>query len=206
VAARGPRRTQRERSESTVALVLDAARELFAESGYAATSLEAIAAAAGVTKGAVYHHFANKREVFRAVYERERLRLAAIESRAFASARDPWDGFVAAALRYLEECLDPGVQRITLIDAPGALGWETMRELFERDTAAPMRLALEAAMQAGRLRRRPVDPIVHLLHGAITETAMEIARAGDQRAAHRAAARELRRLLDALADERRGDG
>jgi AcrR family transcriptional regulator len=179
--------------------VLEAARELFAGAGYGATSLEAIAAAAGLTKGAVYHHFANKQEVFRAVYERERLRLAEAESQAFLSKRDPWDGFVAASLRFLEECLDPGVQRITLIDAPGALGWDTMRDMFERDAVAPMRFALEEAMKAGRLRKRPVDPIVHLLHGAMTETAMEIARADDQRAAFRAAARELRNLLDAVA-------
>ena len=200
MAEQRTKRTQRERSEATTGEVLAAARELFAEEGYAGTSLDAIAAAAGLTKGAVYHHFANKREVFRAVYVQERLRLADLESRAYARKRDPWQGFVAASLTFLEACLDPKVQRITLIDAPGALGWDTMRELFERDALAPMRVALEEAMAAGKLRRRPVDPIVHLLHGAITETAMEIARADDQRAALREASRELRNLFDAVAD------
>jgi AcrR family transcriptional regulator len=179
--------------------VLAAARELFAEAGYAGTSMDAIADAAGLTKGAVYHHFATKREVFRAVYEQERLRLGEVEQAVFARESDPWDGFVAASLAFLEACLDPAVQRITLLDAPGALGWDTMHEIFERDAIAPMKHALGDAMRAGRLRERPIEPIVHMLHGAITETAMEIARADDQRAALRAASGELRNLLAAVA-------
>ena len=193
------KRTQRERSQATTTQVLAAARELFAEAGYAGTSMDAIADAAGLTKGAVYHHFVNKREVFRAVYERERRRLAEIESRVFASETDPWEGFVAASLAFLEACLDPAVQRITLLDAPGALGWDTMREQFEHDAIEPMTAALGEAMRAGRLRERPIEPIVHMLHGAITETAMEIARADDQRAALRAASGELRNVFAAVA-------
>jgi AcrR family transcriptional regulator len=194
-----PRRTQRQRSETTTSEVLAAARELFAEAGYGATSLDAIAAAAGVTKGAVYHHFSSKQEVFRAVYEQERVRLAEVERRAYRRKRDPWDGFTAACLAFLEASLDPKVQRITLLDAPGALGWDTIREIFVRDALGMMTAALEEAMAAGRLRRRPVEPIAHLLHGAIGECAMQIAHAKDQRAALRAASAELRRILDAVA-------
>jgi AcrR family transcriptional regulator len=179
--------------------VLAAARELFAKDGYAATSLDAIAAAAGLTKGAVYHHFPNKREVFRAVYARERARVGEIETTAYRRKRDPWDGFVAACVAFLEASADPGVQRITLLDAPSALGWQTMHEMFELDAFAAMRWALQSAMDAGRLSPRPVEPLVHLLHGAICEAAMEIARASDQKRALREATRELRRLLEAVA-------
>ena len=193
------RRTQRERSEATTSEVLAAARKLFAEAGYADTSLDAIAAAAGLTKGAIYHHFASKQEVFRAVYEQERLRLAEIERSAYSRKRDPWDGFGAACMAFLEASLDPGVQRITLLDAPGALGWETIRETYGRDALAMMTVALEESMAAGRLRKRPVEPIAHLLHGAINECAMHIAYAKDQRAALRATSAELRRLLEAVA-------
>jgi AcrR family transcriptional regulator len=194
-----PRRTQRERSEATTSEVLTAARKLFAEAGYAATSLDAIAAAAGLTKGAIYHHFSSKQEVFRAVYEQERLRLADIERSAYSRKRDPWEGFIAACTAFLEASLDPEVQRITLLDAPGALGPETIRETYGRDALAMMTYALEESMAAGRLRRRPVEPIAYMLHGAIGELAMHIASAEDQRAALRAASGELRRLLAAVA-------
>jgi AcrR family transcriptional regulator len=193
------RRTQRERSEATTSDVLAAARKLFAEAGYAATSLDAMAAAAGLTKGAIYHHFSNKQEVFRAVYEQERRRLSELELTAYSRKRDPWDGFTAACLAFLEASADPEVQRITLLDAPGALGWETIREIFVRDDLRTMMVALEAAMEAGRLRKRPVEPIAHLLHGALGELAMQIAHAKDQRAALRTASAEVRRLLGAVA-------
>ena len=193
------RRTQRERSEATTSEVIAAARKLFAEAGYAATSLDAIAAAAGMTKGAIYHHFPSKQEVFRAVYEQERQRLSEMEQAAYSRKRDPWDGFIAACLAFLEASADPEVQRITLLDAPGALGWETIREMFVRDDLRTMVAALEAAMAAGRLRKRPVEPIAHLLHGAMGESAMLIAHAKDQRAALRTASAEVRRLLEAVA-------
>jgi AcrR family transcriptional regulator len=193
------RRTQRERSEATTGEVLAAARKLFAEAGYAATSLDAIAAEAGMTKGAIYHHFSNKQEVFRAVYERERDRLAEIEREAYSRKRDPWQGFTAACLAFLEASLDPRVQRITILDAPGALGWETIRETYGRDSLAMMTSALEESMKAGRLHKRPVEPIAVALHGAIEELAMHIAHAKDQRAALRTASAELKRLLEAVA-------
>jgi AcrR family transcriptional regulator len=193
------RRTQRERSEATTTEVIAAARKLFADAGYAATSLDAIAAEAGMTKGAIYHHFSNKQEVFRAVYELERERLAEIEREAYSRKRDPWQGFTAACLAFLEASLDPRVQRITILDAPGALGWEDIRETYGRHALAMMTLALEESMQAGRLRKRPVEPIAVLLHGAIEELAMHIAHAEDQRAALRTASAELKRLLEAVA-------
>ena len=200
VAVTRVRRTQRERSEATIGDVVAAARRLFASEGYAGTSLDAVAAEVGVTRGAVYHHFASKRELFRAVYERERERLGKIEVEAYRRKRDPWEGLIAASVAYLEASTDPEVQRITLLDAPGALGWDTMRETRDRDAIASMRIAVSQAMDAGRLRRRPIDPIVHLLHGAICESAIEVARADDQTGALRAASTELRRLLRGFAD------
>jgi len=193
-----PRRTQQERSDTTTGELIAAARELFARQGYAATSLDEIAAAAHVTKGAVYHHFAGKRDVFRAVYELEQQRLAEIESRAYRRKRDPWAAFHAGCLAFLEASLDPGVQRITLLDAPGALGWETMHEI-EADALAMTMDGLQRAIDAGRIPKRPVAPLAHLLFGALCEAAMAIARADDQKAALRAMSAELKRILDGLA-------
>jgi AcrR family transcriptional regulator len=192
------RRTQRERSETTVAALVAAARDLFANDGYAATSLDAVAGAAGVTKGALYHHFAGKRELFRAVYEHEQEQLVAAIRAAYAAETDPWDAFEAGCRAFIESSLDPGLQRITLLDAPGALGWDAIREI-ESPALRLTELGIQRAMDAGRLRRRPPQPLAHLLFGAMCEGAMKIARSEDPPAAQRAIWAELRRVLRALA-------
>lgn len=192
------RRTQRERSETTVAALVAAARELFANDGYAATSLDAVAGAAGVTKGALYHHFEGKRELFRAVYEHEQQQLVAAIGEAYARKADPWDAFEAGCRAFIESSLDPGLQRITLLDAPGALGWEAIREI-ESPALQLTELGIERAMDAKRLPRRPPEPLAHLLFGAMCEGAMKIARSEDPQAAQRAVWAELRRMLRALA-------
>lgn len=196
-ASTKPRRTQQERSDATTGKLLAAARALFAEAGYAATSLDQIAAAASVTKGALYHHFEGKRDIFRAVYELEQARLSDLALAAYGRKRDPWDAFEAGCRAFLEASLDPGVQRITLLDAPGALGWEEMREL-ESHSFDMMVAGLGHAMDAGRVPRRPAEPLAYLLFGALCEAAMAIARADDPEASLKTMLRELRRLLGAL--------
>ena len=191
-------RTQQERSEATTAELLAAARELFAADGYAATSLDAIASAAGVTKGALYHHFDSKRDVFRAVYEGEQRRLSEIEEEAYRGQDDPWEGFYAACRAFLEASLDPRVQQITIIDAPGALGPDTMLEI-EAGAVAMTRDGLRHAMDAGRIPERPVDPLAHLVFGALCQAATTIARSKDPEGELRGMLAELRRMLDALA-------
>lgn len=192
------RRTQRERSDATTAELLSAARELFAQDGYAATSLDAIAAAAGVTKGALYHHFDSKRDVFRAVYEAEQRVLADIESKAYHGEDDPWQGFYAACRAFLEASVDPGVQQITLRDAPGALGPDAMLA-SEADELAMTRDGLRHAMEAGSIPTRPVDPLAQLVFGALCQAATAIARSDDQQRELERMLAELRHLLDALA-------
>ena len=192
------RRTQRERSDATTASLVAAARELFATKGYAGTSLAEITAAARVTKGALYHHFESKRDVFQAVCEAEQKRLTTLQSAAFRAQEDPWAGFKAACEAYLEAAGDPAVHRIMLLDAPGVLGWEGIREL-EGEAFAMAATGIGRAMQAGHLAERPPEPLLDLLFGALGAAAMTIARAEDREAALAAATRELRRLLDGLA-------
>ena len=200
VARTRERRTQQERSEATVRVLLDAARKLFAADGYAATSLDAIAAAAGVTKGALYHHFTGKPDVFQAVFE-DLLRELCDEIAAAASAkRDPWARVEAGCMAWLDVCLEPGVRQFVLLDAPVALGWEKTRELEYRHNLGLWRRGLEDAMEAGSLRRRPVDPLAYLLFGAICEGVMAGARAADQEATMEQVRREYRRLLRAVKD------
>lgn len=191
-------RTQRERSEATIASLLKAARRLFVERGYAETTLDQVAAAAGVTKGAVYHHFSGKRDLFRAVYEREQRSLAEISLAAYRRKRDPKRGFYEACRAFFEASLDPGVQRITLIDAPAALGWDGMREVEDRYSMALIVTGLKTAIEDGLIAKRPVEPLAHLIFGATCEGVMLVARSEDQRATTRRVLAELKNLIDAF--------
>jgi AcrR family transcriptional regulator len=191
--------TQQERTEATTAALVAAARELFAQDGYAATSLDAVVASAGVTKGALYHHFSGKRELFAAVFAGEQRRLIDGISSAYeeAAEADPWRALEDGCVAFLEFTQDPGVQRIFLLDATAALGWERIRRL-ESESLALMRLGIERAVEAGQIERRPTEPLAHLLFGGICELAMVVARAPEGRRAQRQAVEELRRLLESL--------
>jgi AcrR family transcriptional regulator len=196
--ARTAPRTQRERSEATTAELVAAARDLFAADGYAATLMDDVVERAGVTKGALYHHFEGKAELFEAVFELEQQRLAEILLEAYSRKRQHWEGFHAACEAYFEAVLDPGVQRITLLDAPSVISWERMREIKDRHTVAVLRRCLEMAVNRELVARRPLEPLVRMLTGAIAEAAMLVARAEDQRKATREVLAELKVFLTAL--------
>ena len=123
------RTTKAEQSEATRAALMDAARGLFAERGYPAVATEEIVRAAGVTRGALYHHFDGKEELFAAVYEQVEADLVAELGEMATEASDPLDALHRGAAAFLEACRRPEVQRITLIDAPSVLGWERWREI-----------------------------------------------------------------------------
>ncbi|OBF21730.1 TetR family transcriptional regulator [Mycobacterium kubicae] len=191
------RRTQEERTGATTAAIVDAARQLFARDGYESTSLEAVAAATGVSKGAVYHHFDGKRQLFAAVFAREVERMAGPVTEAYARKRDPWDAFKAGCRAFLDECLDPDVQRIVVLDAFAAIGWEESRRL-EAPLLEMMEVGIARAAEAGRIASRPSGPLAHFLFGALCETAMTVARSDDVKVAHRHAITEINRILTGL--------
>ena len=193
-----PRRTQQERSDTTTRHLIAAGRKLFADGGYAATSLDAVCAVAKVTKGALYHHFEGKQDLFFEICLHEQARVVEEERRAFASKKDPWEGFRAGCAAFLDALQDPGRQRILLFDAPSVLGPEGMRTLEQEEFEITL-AGLRASVEANLLPRRPVEPLARLLFGALREAAVEIARAEDQDATRRAMLRELRKLLDGLA-------
>lgn len=190
-------RTQAQRTETTRAALVGAARELFALNGYASTSLEQAAASAGVSKGALYHHFTGKRELFAAVFAQEVQRMTTPLSEAYACRKDPWEAFQAGCRAFLNECLAPEVQRIVLLDAFTAIGWEDMRRM-EAPLLQMMELGISRAADAGRIAARPPGPLAHFLFGALCETAMTVARADDRKAAHRQATAEIGRILAGL--------
>ena len=179
------KRTQVERTAATRAALIGAARRLFAERGYGSVGTPEIAAAAGVTRGALYHQFAGKAALFLAVYEEVEQELAErIGARvAAAGVADPFDALTAGVDAFLDECAEPEVQRIALIEAPAVLGWETWREVGLRHGLGLTEAVLEAAIAAGRIAPQPVRPLAHVLIGALDEAALFIARAGDPAAA-----------------------
>ena len=130
-----------ERSEATRAALVAAARPLFAARGYAGVGTEEIVRAAGVTRGALYHQFADKRGLFAAVFEQveadvtERTARAAVAS----GASDPLAVLRIGALGWLEACSEPEVQRIVLLDGPAVLGWAAWREIGMRYALGPSR-------------------------------------------------------------------
>ncbi len=189
--------TQQERTEATTSSLVKAARELFAKDGYAATSLDAVVAKAGVTKGALYHHFSGKRDLFAAVFAAEQVRLSGVMVAAYQRHKDPWEAFEAGAAAFIEACQEPGAQRIFLLDAPSALGWQTIRHL-ESGSLRMMEIGIRRAIEAGSIADRPIEPLAHLLFGAICESAMVVARAEDQEQALEDALAELHRLLSSL--------
>ena len=190
--------TQAERSQQTRRRVLDAAIALYTERGWAATSLDEVANAAGVTKGALYHHFAGKTDLMRGVYEdlEEQFvrRLAVLP----LPASDPVETLRAGARIFLEQCLDPSFCRIALIDAPAALGWSEWRAIDARFGLGLLRAAVAAAAEAGRLRPFSVDQVAHLLLAALMEAALLIANDDEPAAVLDELAATFNALLDGL--------
>jgi AcrR family transcriptional regulator len=198
-SARPARRLKAEQSEATRAALIATARELFAERGYAAVGTEEIVRAAGVTRGALYHHFAGKMELFQAVYEDvERRLVERIAASATSSAGDPLQALHAGAQAFLDACEDPAVQRIALVDAPSVLGWEKWRAIGLQYGFGLVQGTVQAAMDAGLIDQQPVRPLAHLLLGAIDEGAMLIARADDGGETREQVGASVARFLDAL--------
>jgi AcrR family transcriptional regulator len=174
-------RTQTERSEATRNALITAARALFADPGYAAVGTEEIVRAAGVTRGALYHHFEGKRDLFEAVYVRieaelaERIATGALR----AGADDPLAAMRAGAEMFLQACTEPEAQRIVLIDGPSVLGWDRWREIAAEYGLGLIEGTLQAAIDAGAIAEQPVRPLAHVLMGALDEAAMLVARAAD---------------------------
>ena len=191
-------RTQRERSEATRSALIAAGRTLLAERGYADVGTEEIVRAAGLTRGALYHHFAGKRELFEAVYEEiEREVTERIAADALGGS-DPVEALRAGARSFLDHCLEPEVQRIVLLDAPAVLGWERWREIGARYGLGLIEASLQAAMDAGQMPPAPVRPLAHVLLGALDEAAMAVARAEDPAAASIEMETVLGAMLDGL--------
>jgi len=191
--------TKAEQSEATRAALVAAAEELFAERGFAETATEAVVKTAGVTRGALYHHFTDKTDLFRAVYERLEQRMIARVEEAVAGLTDPIEVLRRGADAFLDACMEPAVQRIVLLEGPTVLGWETWRQIDMAYGLGMMTAVLDLAMQTGAIRTAPVEALAHILLGGLNEGAMLMASAPDSDAARQRTGEALRVVIDGLA-------
>ena len=192
------RRTQAQRREATRASLIAAGSRLFAERGFDAVSGEEIAAAAGVTRGALHHHFDGKRGLFAAVFESIEAELVASFDFSGLDGDDPLGVLLEAVDQFLELSLQSEVQRIALLDGPAVLGWDTWHEIEARHGLGLIEGALTAAAGAGQIRSVPVPELALMLLGALIEAALQLARAEDQDEAKARTGEALRVLLEGL--------
>ena len=192
------RRTQAERSATTRAALLAAARELFAEHGFSATGREQIAELAGVTRGALYHHFGSKEQLFRAVVEQLEEELGEKVMLAAARSPDAAEQLRLGCMAFLDACLDPAVRRVVLIEAPVVLGWDQWREIDARHGLSLVTHALEAVVTSGQMTSVAVEPLAHLLLGALNEAAMLVAHSPKPKVARAEVGRTVELVLERL--------
>ena len=186
-----------ERGQATRAHLVDVATRLFAAHGYDGTSIEAVLADSGVSRGSLYHHFRGKEALFWAVLEEVGARISGPVAEAMRDAPDPVAALRAGCLAWIRLAGDPVVQQIMLIDAPAVLGWQRWRELDE-NSLGEIRAAVTYAAEAGSIERRHVDTFAHILLAAANEVAMMIARADDPAAALSAGENAVAEFLDRL--------
>lgn len=187
-----------EQAVATRTELLRAARELFAARGYADVGTEEIVRGANVTRGALYHHFEDKRDLFRAVHLQIVDELLASIAAQTAGSADAWEALTRGVRAFLDLCEDPAVIRISHLDAPAVLGWAEWREIDAQRWLGLVTMALQEAMDSGVLRRREVQPLAHMLMGAMVEASMLIANAADPAAARAEVEGPLLALLEGL--------
>lgn len=186
-----------QQGEATRQALLGAARTLFGQQGYAATSIDEVAAAAKVTKGAFYHHYNGKQELFDAVYEQVKREVSERAATAFLEP-DPWEDLCAGCHAMLDAHLDPLVRRILLHDAQAVLDADTIRRVENRYGAVVLRGALRRAIRAGVIQPLPLKTLALMLTGAILEGCMAIADAEDPNQAREDVGNVLTSLLKGL--------
>ncbi len=184
------RRSNKERSNSMRTALLHAARDLFVRHGYAATGTPEIVAAAGVTRGALYHHFADKEALFRAVVEAEAEQIASDIRAVDFAGLPPVDALIRGGDAFLAAMRVPGRTRLLLLDGPAVLGRDAMNEIDARTGGMTLVEGLGAALPGNA----PVSEIAQLLSAAFDRAALAISSGGNEVRIHQALAVLIRGL------------
>jgi AcrR family transcriptional regulator len=199
-----PRRTQADRRAETRAALLRAGARLFAAKGYAETGAEEIVAAAGVTRGALYHHFKDKADLFQAVVEQAFSDIVAEIDAAADAAPDAASALRRGALAWLRASQHKTRRRILLIDAPAVLGWEKWRALDSRYGMGSLREGLAAAARERAIKLADIEIAAHLLSGALNEAALLLAANARDSAFQLRLEASVNALLDCILEAQRG--
>jgi AcrR family transcriptional regulator len=189
---------RRERGETTRAQLVTAARALFGEHGYDATSTEAVLGRAGEARGTLYHHFPSKAALFDAVLEQVIAEVADAAAQAARGVADPLEGLRMGSRAWLRLALDPTVQRIALLDPPTVVGWRRWRELDEQYTLGGLRASFRRLADEGRVPSEQTELLAHMLLASLTEAALFITQADDPDAAAQAGQATIDTVLDRL--------
>jgi AcrR family transcriptional regulator len=187
-----------QQAQATRGALVSVARELFGSRGWADTPIEEVVARTGMTKGALYHHFRDKKDLFQEVFVQVERELTDQVNAAGTGAADPFRRLSAACHAYLDACMSPEVQRIAVLDAPSVLTWSKYCEIDEEFAIKALMARLEALRQAGYQFGEPVDSLAHLLIGTLTMGARVIARATDRDVARQQVGATLDRVLEGL--------
>ena len=168
----GQRAAQR---EATVSALVTEARQRFARDGYASVRIDDIVSSLGITKGALYHHFKNKKGLFRAVVCEVQQDVGRQVEDAARSCATPWEELVEGSKTFILASIEPNVRRIMLVDAPAVLGWHEWRALDESSSMVLLADILKTLMEQKIIAKQPVEPLSHLLSGAMNEAALWLA-------------------------------
>lgn len=175
------------------------ARDRMARKGFAATGTEEIVRAAGITRGALYYQFVDKQDLFRAVCESVVADLAGrLWSETMSEVAREEDELRVGLKKLIASCAEPDVRQILLVDGPAVLGMDEWRRIQEPATLGLLRHALGHLVEVGRLSAERVEPVAHLLFGAILQAAVEVGNAADSAHAERVYRDSLALLLDGL--------
>ena len=180
---------------ATKAALLEAAREFFGREGFVETSLDEVVARAEVTKGALYHHFGSKEDLFAAVYEQVQREVSDRVVEEFLLP-DPWQALLVGCNLWIDAHVDQSVQRIVLRDARAVLGWQAVREVENRFGVVPLRAVLRRAIRVGMMAPAPLRPLALIIMGGLTEACFYVADAEDPVEARA----EVRALVGTLLD------
>jgi len=191
-------RRNKEETAITIQTLIEVARTHFTERGYADAALEEIVQEAGLTRGALYHHFGNKKGLFQAVLDTVQKEVAErVETQAAASA-DVWEQLILGCRAFITAAVEPRNKRIMLLDGPAVLGWEEWRRMDEQNSMRLLRAQIQFMQQQGELRQVAVDALTHMLSGAMNEAALWIAQAAEDEQAYEESMIVISSLLEGL--------
>lgn len=192
------KRRREEYAELTRDAILEAATERFSADGFAGTTVDAVAEAARVTKGAVYHHFKDKAELLEATFVRMEEQLVSSVVAAVEGVADPWDEFARGVDAFLEACLEPRFRRIALEEAPVALGWARWKKIEEDYFLGMMVASLDALAADDLIRIPPGDLTARMVLAAVSEAGLALSVAEDPDAERARAHTLVMRLVAGL--------